>query len=155
MRMTVEPFRRAVVLAGVLAMGMPAMAGVDIHIGIPAPPSIVVTAPPHLVVVPGVPVVQYAPDLSYNYFAYGGRYYTYHEDAWFVAPGYGGPWTYVERVHVPRPVLGVPVRYYRVPPRHVEYHEYHHHGHPHGMPPGQAKKYYGYDHHGHGHGHDD
>lgn len=151
MRMTVEPFRRIVTFAAALAATSPALAGVSVHIGVPAPPSIVIDAPPHLVVVPGVPRVQYAPDVSYNYFNYGGRYYTYHENAWFASPAYGGPWTYVERTRVPRPLLGVPSRYYRVPPRRVVYR-----GHPHGMPPGQAKKYYGrhYHHeHGHGHGH--
>ena len=85
-------------LAIILGPSAPASAGVDIHIGIPAPPSIVIEAPPHLVVVPGVPCVHYAPDLPYNYFAYGDRYYTFHEGAWFVSPGYRGPWTYVERV---------------------------------------------------------
>jgi len=134
----------APLLAGLLlATGTAATAGVDVHIAIPAPPSIVIEAPPRLVVVPGVPTVQYAPDVSYNYFIHDGRYYTYHHNNWFVADAYGGPWTYVERVHVPRPVLAVPVRYYRE--------GHYHHGHPHGMPPGQAKKFYGDDHHGHHH----
>ena len=128
-----------------LALGGAAMAGVDVHIGIPAPPSIVVEAPPRLVVVPGVPAVQYAPDVTFNYFAYGRQYYTFHDGAWFVASGYGGPWTYVEPARVPHPVLVVPVRYYREPPHG------HWHGHPHGMPPGQAKKLYGNEHHHHGH----
>ena len=141
-----------------LAMGgSPAVAGVDIHINVPPPPSFVIEAPPRLVVVPRAPQVRYAPDLPYNYFAYGGRYYTLHDDAWFVAPSYGGPWTYIERPRVPRYVLGVPTRYYRVPPRVVYYREGHRH--PHGMPPGQAKKMYGYKykhgHHDHGHGHHD
>ena len=135
--------------------GSPAVAGVDIHISVPPPPSFVIEAPPHLVVVPGYPAVRYAPDVPYNYFVYGGRYYTLHDDAWFVSPSYGGPWTYVERTHVPRSILYVPNRYYRVPPR-VAYREYHRH--PHGMPPGQAKKIYGHEYkhgHGHGHGHHD
>lgn len=139
----------APLLAGLLLAGVGrAAAGVDVHIAIPAPPTFVVPAPPRVVVVPGVPTVQYAPDVAYNYFVYGGRYYTYDRGAWFVSPAYGGPWAYVEPVHVPRPLLGVPVRYYRIPPSHW-------HGHPHGMPPGQAKKLYGDDHdHGHHH-HDD
>lgn len=128
----------------------PAWAHVSINIGIPGPPPFVIAAPPRLVVVPGTPVVSYAPDLPYNYFAYGGRYYSFHEGAWFMAPGYGGPWTYVEEVRVPRPVRFVPVRYYHVPPGRGW------HGHPHGMPPGQAKKIYDRHewHHGHHHGHD-
>jgi len=143
-------------VAIILGPSAPASAGVDIHIGIPAPPSIVIEAPPHLVVVPGVPRVHYAPDLPYNYFAYGDRYYTFHEGAWFVSPGYRGPWTYVERVRVPRPLLGVSTRYYRDPPRREYYRERESRGHPHGMPPGQAKKLYGhrYDHGHHHHGHD-
>ena len=134
-------------LAGA-ACAAPSFAEVDVHIGIPAP-NIVIESPPRLAVVPGAPVVQYAPDVSYNYFSYGGRYYTIRDDRWYAAPAYGGPWTYVERTHVPGPLLGVPVRYYREP----RYYHEHHHGHPHGMPPGQAKKIYGKE-HGHHH-HDD
>ncbi len=139
----------APLLAGLLiTTGSAAFARVDVHVAIPAPPSIVIDAPPHLVVVPGVPTVQYAPDVSYNYFSYGGHYYTYHNSAWFRSDAYNGPWTYVERVRVPRPILGVPSRYYRV-------HYARHHGH--GMPPGQAKKihnrHYRHDHHDHDHGH--
>ena len=138
----------APLLAGLLITTGSAFARVDVHIAIPAPPSIVIDAPPRVVVVPGVPTVQYAPDVSYNYFTYGGQYYTYHNNAWFVSSAYGGPWTYVERVHVPGPLLSVPVRYYHSAPRYSRYHR-----HPHGMPPGQAKKVYGHS-HDHGHDHD-
>ena len=137
-------------LAGA-SFAAPSFAEVDVHIGIPAP-QIVIESPPRLVVVPSAPVVQYAPDVSYNYFAYGGRYYTVRDDRWYAAPGYGGPWSYVERSHVPRPILGVPVSYYREP-RYYHGHD-EHHGHPHGMPPGQAKKIYGKD-YKHHHHHDD
>ncbi len=135
-------------LAGA-AFASPSFAGVDVHIGIPAP-QIVIEAPPRLVVVPGAPVVQYAPEVDYNYFTYGGRYYTTRDDRWYVSSSYGGPWTYVDRARLPRPILGVPVTYYREP----RYYHEHHGGHPHGMPPGQAKKIYGkqYKHHHH---HDD
>ena len=138
-------------LAGA-AFAAPSFAEVDVHVGIPAP-QIVIESPPRLVVVPGAPVVRYAPDVDYNYFTYGGRYYTTRDDGWYASSSYGGPWTYVERSRLPRPLLGVPVKYYREP---RYYHEYHaeHRGHPHGMPPGQAKKIYGkgYKHHHH---HDD
>jgi hypothetical protein len=112
---------------------------VGINIGIPAPPPILVPAPPRLVVVPGVPAVSYAPDLSANFFVYGGSYYTFHDGSWFVASAYNGPWTYVERVHVPQPLLVVPDRYYWVPPGRAKGF---YAGHPHGVPPGQAKKIY-------------
>jgi hypothetical protein len=113
--------------------------GINIGVPVPPPPAIVVPAPPRLVVVPGAPQVSYAPDLSVNFFMYGGSYYTFHDGSWFIASAYNGPWTYVERVHVPAPVLVVPYRYYRVPPGHAKRFGG---GHPHGMPPGQAKKLY-------------
>jgi hypothetical protein len=124
----------------VLAGGSGARADVQINIGIgmPAPPAIVLPAPPRLVVVPSTPAVRYAPDLDVNYFVYGGRYYTFHDGAWFMASVWSGPWAYVETVRVPRAIRIVPARYYRVPPRYVAYR-----GHPHGLPPGQAKKLYG------------
>ncbi len=68
-----------------------------------------------MVVVPGSPVY-YAPDANVNLFVYGGRYYTFHEGAWFVGPKHGGPWTFVAVDRVPRPVVAVPVKYYRVAP---------------------------------------
>jgi hypothetical protein len=144
------PMKRLVtslVLAGALA-ALPAAAEVDVHIGIPAP-QIVIQAPPRLVVVPDDPAVRYAPDLGYEYFAYGGAYYTVHGGRWFRASAYNGPWTYVETPRVPRQVVVVPSRYYRDGDRYVR------RGHPHGMPPGQAKKYYGKHKHKRHHHHDD
>jgi hypothetical protein len=72
---------------------------------------------PPLVVVPGSPVY-YAPRLNYNYFAYGGRFYVYQSDTWFTATAYNGPWVAIGLQRVPRPVLAVPVQYYKVPPGH-------------------------------------
>ena len=94
------------------ALAAPAFAEVHVGINIPAPPSIVINSPPRLVVVPGVPTVQYAPDLGFNFFVHDNAYYTYHNGGWFTATSYGGPWSYVERVHVPGPIIGVPNRYY-------------------------------------------
>ncbi|MDE2058282.1 MAG: hypothetical protein KGL31_14260 [candidate division NC10 bacterium] len=94
----------------------------DFSIGInvgapPPPPAIVLPAPPPLVVVPGTPVY-YAPSVSVNFFAYDRRYYSHHNGAWFVAPSYAGPWSFIAVERVPRPVLAVPVAYYKVPPGH-------------------------------------
>ena len=131
-----------------LAAGLSLMAaspaaadGVRIGISVPvhAPPTIVITpprpplvvvAPPQLAVVPGSPVF-YAPGASMNFFAYGGRYYTFHEGAWFVATTYGSPWETIAPARVPRPVLAVPVAYYKVPPGHAKKM---------GCPPGLAKQ---------------
>ena len=112
---------------------------IGISVPVPAPPAVVVTpprppvvvlAPPQLAVVPGSPVF-YAPGASMNFFAYGGRYYTFHECAWFVATTYGSPWVAVAPAKVPRPVLTVPVAYYKVPPGHAKKM---------GCPPGLAKQ---------------
>ena len=112
---------------------------IGISVPVPAPPMVVVTpprppvvvvAPPQLAVVPGSPVF-YAPSVSMNFFAYGGRYYTFHEGAWFVATTYGSPWVAIAPAKVPRPVLTVPVAYYRVPPGHAKKM---------GCPPGLARQ---------------
>lgn len=70
-------------------------------------------------IVPGSPVF-YAPGVSMNFFAYGGRYYSFHEGAWFVATTYGGPWAVIALGRVPQPVLAVPVAYYKTPPGHAK-----------------------------------
>jgi hypothetical protein len=112
---------------------------IGISVPVPAPPTVVITpprppvvvaAPPQLVVVPGSPVF-YAPGASMNFFAYGGRYYTFHEGAWFVATTYGSPWVSIAPAKVPRPVLAIPVTYYKVPPGHEKKL---------GCPPGLAKQ---------------
>jgi hypothetical protein len=107
----------ALLLAGTVFAPLAAQAGVnvDVNIGLPAPPPIVVASPPRVVVVPGSPVY-YAPDASVNLFVYGGRYYTFHEGAWFVGPKHSGPWTFIAVDRVPAPVVAVPVKYYRVAP---------------------------------------
>jgi|SRR5579871_207102 len=130
---------------------------VGIEIGVPPPPVVALPAAPQFTVVPEQPPVAYAPGVTFNLFSYGGQYFTFHDGAWFWARTYGEPWVYVPRERVPAPVLGIPVRYYRIPP-------------------GQLKKRYrrgeghGRDHwdhhhrddeeehgpgHGHGHGHED
>ena len=128
----------------------------DVHIGVNiVPPAIAFDAPPRLVVVPGVPHVHYAPDVSVNYFTYDDAYYTYDDGNWFVAHTDRGPWSYVERRYVPAPVLRVPNRYYRAPPRLVGGGHWKGHGHRsykhesswHGDNHGRGKK------HGHGKGH--
>lgn len=119
---------------------------IGIDIGVPVPPPVVVVpppppvvvAPPQLVVVPGT-AVYYAPRASMNFFAYGGRYYSFHEGAWFVATTYGGSWVTIAPARVPRPVLAVPVAYYKIPPGHAK--KLGREGGPgHGCPPGLAKQ---------------
>lgn len=99
-----------------LLFAQPAHADVNIGISVGTPPPpVVVTAPPQLVVVPGSSVY-YAPGVSFNLFVYAGRYYSFHNGAWFVASSHRGPWTLVAVERVPAAVLAVPVAYYKIPP---------------------------------------
>ena len=92
---------------------------VNIGLGTPPLPPVVVTTPPRLVVVPGT-AVYYAPDLPTNYFFYQGHYYTVGRGVWSMAPAYNGPWVVIEAGKVPPPVLTVPVEYYKIPPGHLK-----------------------------------
>jgi hypothetical protein len=107
-------------VAGVLAL-LPAPGAAQINIGItvgtPPPPRLVIPVPPQLVVIPQTQVF-YAQAVPYNCFFYSGKYYVSHEGAWFVAPAHQGPWTFVAVERVPKPLLRVPVAYYKVPHGH-------------------------------------
>jgi hypothetical protein len=96
----------------VLVLSAPAAAQVHVDIGIHVP------APPRLVVVPQLPEVRYDPAVVSNLFFYGGQYWVFANGGWYVSHGYQGPWIVVGPQFVPRPLLHVPVRYYRVPPGH-------------------------------------
>jgi hypothetical protein len=131
--------------AGALVTAARAEAQVSVNVNI-GPPPVIFAAPPRVLVVPQSPVY-YVPDTTYNVFVYGGRYYSFHNGGWFLATSHGGPWSFVPVEHVPRPVILVPPRYYKVPPGHArkmmraDRDDDHKHGKGHG------KK------HGHGRGH--
>jgi len=72
-------------------------------------------SPPRLVAVPSSPVM-YAPSVAGNFFFYAGRYYVFRRGVWHVGPRHDGPWAVIEPGFVPRPLLAVPVHYYRRPP---------------------------------------
>ena len=103
-----------IALVALFALGpaAPAVAQIHVDIGIHLP------APPRLVVVPEVRAVQYVPAVSANLFFYGNQYWVFSNGGWYVSRGYNGPWVVVAPHVVPRPVLLVPVNYYRVPPGH-------------------------------------
>jgi hypothetical protein len=115
-----------------IGVSVPVPAPPTVVIAPSRPPVVVVARPPQLVVVPGSPVF-YAPGAKMNFFAYAGRYYTFHEGAWFVATTYGSPWVTIAPAKVPRPVLAVPVTYYKIPPGHAKKLG-------HGCPPGLARQ---------------
>ncbi len=103
-----------------------------INVNIGPPPPIVLAAPPPLVVVPGVPVVSYAPSIQVDLFFFDHRWYYPHGGYWYVGPTYKGPWTFVPVGKLPRSVVAVPVRYYKVAPGHLKKHQG-------AGPPGHAK----------------
>lgn len=97
------------VTAAVIGPTAVAQAQVSVDIGIH------LGSPPPLVAVPETPVM-YAPSVNGNFFFYDGGYYVFRRGAWYMAPRHNGPWAIVGPEFVPRPLLAVPVRYYRVPP---------------------------------------
>jgi hypothetical protein len=88
---------------------------IDIGLGTPSGPPVVLTTSPQLVVVPGTSVY-YAPEVPVDYFRYQGRYYSVVNDVWSTAAAYHGPWVTIQIGQVPRPVRSVPVDYYKIPP---------------------------------------
>ena len=74
----------------------PAVAQVNVSIGLPNM-SIAVNLPmyPELVPVPGYPVY-YAPRLDSNFFFYDGMYWVYQDDNWYASSWYNGPWRMVQ-----------------------------------------------------------
>lgn len=124
--------RRATVFAGIVVASVAAVllpgpsgagdlsVGIGINIGTPPPrPPIVVQTRPEIVVVPGTSVY-YAPGLDFNFFFYGGKYYSLHNGAWFYATTHSGPWINIAVGRVPQSILAVPVNYYKVPPGHLK-----------------------------------
>ena len=93
--------------------------GVSIQIGTPPPPPppVIVQAPPAFVVIPGS-VVSYAPSLKVDLFFHEGKYYYFHNGAWFIAKAHTGPWAFV--ASPPPVIVQIPVAYYKVPPGHLK-----------------------------------
>lgn len=108
-----------IVGGALLLVGSAAPARAQLSIGIGAPTltiGINVPAFPRFARVPGYPVY-YAPRVKANYFFYDGMYWVYDRDQWYASSWYDGPWGSVDPGYLPLPLLRIPVRYYRQPPR--------------------------------------
>jgi len=76
--------------------GLWAAAGPQVHvnINIGAPPPVVVYSPPTMVYL-AEPAAYVAVGIPYDIFFVSGRYYYRHNNDWFWAQAYNGPWSYV------------------------------------------------------------
>ena len=95
------------ILTTLVPVRVHAQVRVDIGINLPAPPA--------FVVIPNMPVY-YAPSTPANVFFYAHQYWAFQGGGWYVGASWNGPWAVVAPIHVPAPILQVPVGYYRVPP---------------------------------------
>jgi hypothetical protein len=106
----------ALMLAGLPAASPVQAQGVNINVNVGAPPPpVVLASPPPLVIVRGSRVM-YAPGVDFNLFVFEGRYYSFHNGAWFYTTSHGSPWMVVAVDRVPQAVRAVPVTYYKIPP---------------------------------------
>jgi hypothetical protein len=111
-----------VFVGGLLVLLTSGVSGGDttVNVNIGPPPPVVLAAPPPLVVVPGVPVVSYAPSAQIDLFVFERQWYYAHGGHWWVGPSYRGPWVLVGPGRLPHPIVAVPARYYKVPPGHLK-----------------------------------
>ena len=86
-----------ILLALVIVVPIPTMAGVDVNIGISLPPLIVFAAPPEVIVIPDT-YVYVVPDLDVDIFFYGGWWWRPWEGRWYRSHYYDRGWGYYDNV---------------------------------------------------------
>jgi hypothetical protein len=107
------------------------IAGVNVNIGIFAPPpAYVVPAPPPVILIPGS-YVYYVPDIDVDILFYHGYWYRPYEGRWYRARYYNGPWVYLASSGVPHVLINLQPNYRSIPPGHRR------------IPYGQLKKNWG------------
>ena len=96
----------ATLFVAFIATALPSSAD-DNQIRIPRPPMprIVLPAAPPMIWLPA-PKVYVAHKSPYPIFYQSGHYYLHDHDAWFIGPGYGGPWKAVSSHRVPKNLRG-------------------------------------------------
>jgi len=107
-----------ILLAGILLalIGLAGQsdAGVDVNVGIFAPPpAYVVPAPPPVVVIPGS-YVYLVPGIDVDILFYHGYWWRPYQGHWYRSKSYNGPWGYYK--NVPRAIMALPPDYRRMPP---------------------------------------
>jgi hypothetical protein len=101
-------------LAFSLVAPMDSGAEVNVNIGVGLP-SLVIPAPPVMIVIPGT-YVYYPPEVGVDIFFYRGYWYRPYGGRWFISAEYNGPWGAVAIGRVPRAIRGLPPTYRHVPP---------------------------------------
>jgi hypothetical protein len=92
------------------------MAAVDVNVGVSVSlPSIVISSPPPVVVVPGT-YVYVIPDIEADIVFYHDYWYRPFKGGWYRSQGYNGPWGFIARERVPGVLFKLPSDVRRVPP---------------------------------------
>lgn len=86
-------------IAVALSVSAPLHADVSINIGLPAP-VVALPAPPPMVWLPG-PAIYVAYGSPQPIFFINGQYWLHSQGAWYVGPGYAGPWGHANARHLP------------------------------------------------------
>lgn len=73
----------------------------QIRIPVPPLPKIVLPAPPPMIWLP-TPKIYVAHESPYPIFFHSGHYYLNDHDAWYIGPGYAGPWNRVHPKKLPK-----------------------------------------------------
>jgi len=90
-------FWRTLLLALVIAVPVPTMAGIELNVGIALPPPIVFEAPPEMIVLPETNVYV-VPDANADIFFYNGWWWRPWEGRWYRSHNYNSGWGYYNRV---------------------------------------------------------
>lgn len=108
----------AVVFTALAGIPSPGTASVDVSVGVSVSlPSIVISSPPPVVVVPGT-YVYVIPDIEADIFFYHEYWYRPFKGQWFRSAGYNGPWIVVTPARVPGVLIKLPPDARHVPPGH-------------------------------------
>jgi hypothetical protein len=107
-----------ILLLVLMALPVESIAGVNVNVGIYAPPpAFRIHTPPPMFVIPGT-YIYAVPDIDVEILFYQGYWYRPHEGRWYRSKSYNGPWGYLDSGRVPRALFDLPPDYYRMPPGH-------------------------------------
>ena len=87
-------FFGALLLALVMTIPIPTMAGVDVHVNIGLPPPIVFAGPPDVIVIPDTNYVYVVPDINADLFFWNGWWWRLWGGRWYWSHYYDRGWNY-------------------------------------------------------------